>query len=135
VCAEGFYNTANGNVCLRACPRGFIADNTEMMCVPPTNMGGPVYGFVFAMNAPGVRDRNLVTTSALIFDTEGLDRIVTTHLWGGANRETVDRDDPFLSDDRGYYFDGFYHYLTFDSDYTSAWVSDEALSYSFWVQP
>jgi hypothetical protein len=45
-------------------------------------------------------------TSTTTFSYNAVNYDFTVSLWGGANEDAVERDDPFPSDDRGYFFDG-----------------------------
>lgn len=108
-CKPGYMFTVGADICIEFAPTGFyeFAGNTEVE--EDENHDGLVASFTFSHDSS--------VTSRWTYEGNGTfpsgDHPWEVILYGGANETKIATDyDPYLTDDRGLYFDGKGNYLT-----------------------
>lgn len=112
-CPEGCSSCtgqSNGLITCDACFDGFrLADSSCYGRCPSNSVSRPVSG-ICENTAESFFNYNTGTTDTnpLLYTDNGIT------LYGGNNKTTEDFCDPFVSQDRGLWFDGMYSYATFE---------------------
>jgi len=124
-CDLGYFFAKDSDTCLDFCASGFIEAGTSKECYCGDTMTSK---FQFKLEL--CESEDLQWQYQGTSDCSPYSANWTIDLWGGAERDKCQKDDPYPTDDRGLWFDGKMEYLTLQG-----LVLHHTSTVSLWVKP
>lgn len=134
-CDFGYWLDPTGTVCMQWCPTGSVYDTTTESgsCIRPSGYWGLIdLTFSEPTPAPNAELSPWIQRHyhSMGDATENGNSIMwDIHVYGGANHQAIEFDDPKPIEGRGYWFNGECQFLT-----VTGFVPSLAPSFSFWLK-